>query len=215
MPKKTHFPLVVPYGILAHHLKSPLASVQSLLFILERQLKKEKHKSYLPQIESLQKKVNLLTERTTQVVEYIRLHEDNPAFVYSFFSVQDILNDAVSSLHADEQRQIRFEKTATKEMMGDKALLTLAMKGVILFVLQAREMLSIDISVEKRRAIFLFLTDHKSFGKHDQSESSVERALLFAIASLAVSKHSGKLEDRTVKKARVIRVILPLRQKKN
>lgn len=210
--KKNSSATEIPYGALSHHLKSPLASLKSLLMILDRGLKKEKITAYTSQINSLQGKVDLLTKRITQVMEYARLQQSDPAFLYSFFPAQEVIDEAIGLFSEAEQQRIRITKRVNAEVMGDRAILIYALRGAIRGLLSdSDDVVFISGSSEKKH-MFIRLESKQNKPQGEFSEQSVEASLLMAIAHRAVEHHHGKVTDETVGDDREVTFVLPLHQ---
>lgn len=203
----------IPYGSLSHHLKSPLASLQSILMITARGLKKEKNTAYATQLDNAARKIDFLTQRITQVMEYVRLQQDDPELLYSFFPLKELISETMSSFEETQQQRIRITTSVDSEVMGDRALLLYALHGVIDGLLRnGIGEIFISVSVQNEH-LQLRLESKQLISQSEFSEESVELSLQMAIAYRTAEHHQGKVTETIVDDERVITLLLPLRQK--
>lgn len=191
---------VIPYESLSHHLRSPLASLQALLLLLERTAAGSDSGT----IEKLHEKISLLTRRIDQVTEYLRLQQ-NPECTYSFFRVGDLIREVSG------QKDIQIRGSVDSEIMADRVLVRDLLLG-ILGVFSKNVSVTVTESPEKPEILVHCMGS--AYEENGSSEHSVENSLLYAIAMLALEHLGGSVVERPIKKGREINVLLPKSMKK-
>ncbi len=185
---------VIPSGSISHHLRSPLASLQAQLLILERAAGSERGT-----IEKLHEKVNLLAQRIDQVTEYHRLQQ-NFESTYSFFCVGDVVREL------SVKTRIQIRGNADVELMADRVLVRDLLCGISAVFSQD---VSLTVSESEEKAEVMLRFSGSLHEENGSSEQSVENMLLYATSLLALTHLHGTIEERVVKKARELRVVLP------
>lgn len=187
--KKIKPPALLTYGDFTHHLKSPLASIFSMVMILKRQSKKQG-----TEFEELEKKLQVLNKRIDQVTQYIRVQQEE-SVLYSFFPLSLLIGEAVARLSLEDAARVRIAKLPQVELLGDMEMLAFALSAVLKNCLRHKtgRVHIHALKNAKNVQIFFRVTARKE--KESLPESLVESSLLASIAEGVMRLHGGGIEN--------------------
>ncbi|OGH04516.1 MAG: hypothetical protein A2W22_05315 [Candidatus Levybacteria bacterium RBG_16_35_11] len=172
-------------GDLSHKLKSPLASIKSIAYILKNFNRNKKTTAYLTAIED---KVNVLNKTIDQLISYLRYQKGEGDFLYQVFDISEIIKQI--------KRKIKIN-LINQTIIGDKEK--------ILFALSSSLKIFKKINygkVLKKSKVLQF-----DFLGQLEEERKDKEGIDFFLARKIVELHGGKIKIGENK----LRVTLPFK----
>jgi signal transduction histidine kinase len=178
--------LDVDLGLAGHKLKSPLVSINALLFILKKEIN-EKDKKAIKRITEIESKTEILNKRINQFILFLEYEKEKVGFLYELFDISEII-----TFLKRKNNNLKI-KTINQPVVADKEKIEFALSAFLESFIKVNK---INVAKENKKIEFRIsgevntetLDSKKIFNEKD------DKALNLFIAKKIIELHKGKVK---------------------
>lgn len=176
----------VDFGLAGHKLKSPLASINALLFILKKEINK-KDKTAIKHITEIETKTEILNKRINQFILFLEYEKEKVDFLYELFDIAEVI-----TFLKRKNNNLKI-KTINQLIVADKEKIEFALLSFLKSFIKVKK---INVAKENKKIEFRIsgevsieaLDAKKIFDEKD------DKALNLFIAKKIIELHKGKVK---------------------
>ena len=197
-----------------HTIKSPIVSIQSLLFVIKRNKVVQSNVVLQDKLSQIEEKVSLLHKRSEIFLNYILYREGVVEFLYSFFDLDEVIDGVIKKLPSHAVR-FSISKSGKQPIMGDQGQLQESFR-IIFADLQSvckEETVPVTITHAGKKIDIVVRCKKESNKKvQDKDEQNVARQELY-VAGRIIELHGGSLNYSPSGEYMNVKISLPVKAK--
>lgn len=202
-----------------HTIKSPIVSIKSLLFVLARNKEVQANTVLQEKISLLEEKINILHQRSEIFLNYIFYKEEKVEFLYSFFNLNETVQEVVKKLNSQEDAvKFAFTNVTPLTIMADADQIKEAFHIIFTRIQTLSEPSTITISViSSGKNITITFSYTKGDGDLEKKPINSDEECVareeYYIARKIIEMHGGSMNPTEKDREINMTIILPVKAK--